>query len=65
MEEKCPVCDNKLILLGSLEKLKLQPTKQKTYKVFRPYFYWCKYCEKPYVKKHKSWLESWKKVANE
>ncbi len=60
MSENCPECNSNLIELGHQESHVSSDYQVQTYDVFVHYGYWRKFCEKMYVKKHKSWLEPWK-----
>ena len=62
MSEKCPECNADLIELGTNETYTSTDYQEQTYTYtqFNHYGYWCKFCAEMYIKKHKSWLESWK-----
>jgi len=53
MVEHCPECNSELIELGTSESYVGPTYQEQTYTQFNHYGYWCKLCEKMYVKKHK------------
>jgi hypothetical protein len=61
MTDKCPECDNDFIELYTvMEQVSTTWDISGTYTSHNFYGYWCKFCEKMFVKKSKSWFEPWR-----
>ena len=56
---KCLECNSDLIELGTNEEYVSTDYTVGAYHQWSRYGYWCKFCDKMYVKKHKEWLELW------
>ena len=55
----CPECNSDLIELGTNESHVSTEGWHDSYAYWEHYGYWCKFCEKMYIQKHKSWIEPW------